>query len=355
MELNEDFKSIIRNYLKAKKNSNNKQKFLGYLEKIILLFNKDIPITESNKEYIESIKKYTYENISYLINKSLSKSNKLANMGVFNLISEGNLECITDTDSTYNYEIYNNEGLTPLHRCINVGDTAILKELFKKGEKIDLVNKDGHTLLEYACLQQDPNVILFLINHGADMKKHLYFRNNIKLHLAINDIDTANIAKICLIDKESSDKIDLNFLFEYITPTTKIGLDDIEFKDFINNISNVVSKFPTDSQNSIITIWKEELSYQLKNQLGCPTNYLEIVLMNMVPFIEYDFNISNRNILTNEIIILIKHLILKNNYIFDIKFSKQLIDKIWEDYKNILSYDYLGLIINHIFSKVRQK
>jgi len=355
MELNEDFKSIIKNYLKAKKSSNNKQKFLSYLERIILLLNKDIPITDSNREYIVSIKQYTYENISYLINKSLSKSNKLANMEVFNLINEGNLECITDTDSVYNYEIYNNEGLTPLHRCVIVGDTTILKELFKKGERIDLVNKDGHTLFEYACLQRDPNVISFLLNHGADMQKHLFFRDNIKLVLSINDIDTANIAKICLIDKESPDKIDLNFLFDYIEPTTHIGLNEIEFKDFINNISNVISKLPTDSQNSIITIWKEELSYQLKNQLGCPTNYLEIVLLNMVPFIEYNFNISNRNILTNEIIILIKHLILKNNYIFDIKFSKQLIDKIWRDYKDILSYDYLGIIINHIFSKVRQK
>ena len=355
MELNEDFKNIIQNYLKAKKSKNNRKKFLIYLERIILLLNKNINIIDSNKEYIDIIKEYTYENIAYLINKSLSKSDKFANQAVFNLISEGKLDSITDTESVYNYEIYNNEGLTPLHRCINVGDTTILKELLKKGEKIDLVNKDGHTLLEYACLQKDPNIICFLLNHGADMQKHLHFRNNMKIHLSINDIDTANIAKICLIEKESNNKIDLSFLFEYIKPTTRIGLDDIEFKDFINNISNVISNLPTDSQNSIITIWKEELSYQLRNQLGCPTNYLEIVLLNMVPFIEYKFNISNQNILTNEIIILIKHLILKNNYIFDTKFSKQLIDKIWCDYKNILSYDYLGIIINHIFSKVKQK
>ena len=35
----------------------------------------------------------------------------------------------------------------------------MMKELLKKGGEIDLVNKNGNALLEYACLQKDPNFI----------------------------------------------------------------------------------------------------------------------------------------------------------------------------------------------------
>ena len=113
-----------------------------------------------------------------------------------------------------------------------MGDTTILKELLKKGEKIDLVNKNGNTLLEYACLQRDPNLILFLINHGANMKKHLFLGIK-KFKLELNDIDTANILKICLLTEGNKNDINLDFLFTYIKPNQKIGLNGIVFKDFI--------------------------------------------------------------------------------------------------------------------------
>ena len=75
--------------------------------------------------------------------------------------------------------------------------------------------------------------------------------------------------------------------------------------------------------------------------------------MNMIPFIDYPFNVTNRNTLTNELIILVKKISLKNNFILDNDFKKNLINKIWMDYNTIVPSDYIGVIINHIFSKIK--
>ena len=114
-----------------------------------------------------------------------------------------------------------------------------------------------------------------------------------------------------------------------------------------------VGKLPQESQDSLTQIWKEELSYSLNNNMGCPNNYLELIIMNIIPFINYPFNVTNRNLLTNELIILIKKMCLNNNYILDVDFKKNLINKIWIDYNEKVSSDYIGVIINNIFSKIK--
>ena len=81
---------------------------------------------------------------------------------------------------------------------------------------------------------------------------------------------------------------------------------------------------------------------------------IRIILLNLVPFIDYPFNISNRNVVTFEIIQLVKYINIKNNYLIDINFNKILINKIWSDYENVLPYDYLGIILSNIFSKIKR-
>ena len=110
-----------------------------------------------------------------------------------------------------------------------------------------------------------------------------------------------------------------------------------------------------EASNTVINIWKEELSYNLNNKLGCPNNYLELILLNLVPFINYPFNVTNRNTLTNELIYTIKKICRDNNYILDINFNKNLINCIWEKYKDVIPYDYIGVILSHIFSKIRKR
>ena len=356
MELDDDLKKIIKYYLKAKSNENDPEKYLKNLEKVVILLNRlDKSKVNINIVYLENIKNYVYNNITKFINNMLIKNNKKVSNDIFNIINEGNINTITETENIYSFDIYNEEGLTPLHKCINLGDTTILKEFLKKGEKIDIVNKEGHTLLEFACLQKDPNVIQFLINHGADMKKHLFFRKNYKVLLKNNDMDLALLTKKCLNCKNEEISCDLKFLLDYINPDTEIGVNDITFGKFLVYLSRLVSELDIDSKNSLITIWKEELSYKLTNKLGCPNNYLELILINLTPFINFEFNVSNRNTVTNELLFLIKKICKDNNYLLDDNFHRLLINKIWIDYKDILPYDFIGVILSHIFSKIKKK
>lgn len=351
-------KKIIKYYFKFKKDretsteiSNN---MLINLEKILVSINKISKENfDANKLYIDYIKNYAIKNIEHIINISLIKNNILIDDKIFKLVNEGNIKEINLLENKYSFKIFDSNGNTPLHNCILLGDNNMLKEFLKKGEYIDSVNENGHTLLEFACLQKDPNIIMFLMNYGAHMKKHLLFRKNNNMLLKLNDIDLANILKICLKDYDKNNKQNkLDFLFEYINPNEEIGINDIKFKDFLIFLNNVLSKLPLESQNSIINIWKEELSYQTTNRFGCPDNNLELILFNLVPFIEYPFNISNKNILMNELIFLIKKLSNENNYLINKKFYINLINKIWDDYKDIISYDYLGILIYQIFNKI---
>lgn len=356
MELDKDLKKVIKYYLRSKENndSNNVLSNLALLEKIVLLISKvEKKNLQFNESYLNNIKDYTFNKINDIISDLLEKNSKTIDSSIFSHISQGKLTTITDTDNIYNYNIYDEEGLTPLHHCIKLGDATILKEFLKKGEKIDIVNRNGNTLLEYACLQKDPNMIMFLLNHGANMQKHLIFRKNKKYFLNINDIDTAILCRLCLETENKNKNIDLSFMLKYISPDEKIGIDDIIFNDFLKNLELFVSSLKKESIESLVNIWKEELDYNLKNKMGCPTNKIEIILMNIVPFIEYPFNVTNRNILTNELIMLVKKISLKNNFILDDEFKKNLINKIWKDYNTIVPSDYIGVIINHIFSKIK--
>ena len=53
--------------------------------------------------------------------------------------------------------------------------------------------------------------------------------------------------------------------------------------------------------------------------------------------------------------ILLKKKCKENNYILDDDFNRLLISKIWIDYKDILPYDFIGIILSNIFSKIKKK
>lgn len=347
-------KNIVKYYLKIKDNLNEKEKYFKYLQKIFILINQiddNYNFEFLSKKYFDSIRNFSHTLMENIINESLTIKNSRVSDNIFELINEGNISSISEVENN-DYKIFNDEGLTPLHKCINLGDTSILKQFLKKGEKIDIVNKNGNTLLEYACLQRDPNLISFISNHGGDMKKHLFFREKFKLKLKVNDIDTAILLKICL-SKGNSESNNLSFLNNYIDEDYEIGLADIKFKVFIKFLEGVVDNLDNESRDNLIEIWKEELSYSLKSNLGCPDNYLELVLINLVPFIDYPFNISNRNVITNELIFSIKNIFVKNNSVNNEEFNINLINFIWKEYEDILPLDYIGIIINNILTNIK--
>jgi hypothetical protein len=340
---------IIKHYQLAQKNLNNINKQFYHLEKTLNYLSK----INSNKKYIREIKFNTFKMIDKLIDNELIKNDNQIDFNIFDSIDQGDLSSLSESDQHTNFNIYDSEGNTPLHRCVKNGDATILKELLKRGENVDTVNKSGHTLLEYACLLKDPNMINLLCEFGADMKKHLYFREKNKDSIIkVNDIDIAILIKKILMSKNKSN-IDISFLNDYIKPDTYVGLGNVKFKHFCIYLANFLSNLSLNKQNTIIEIWKEELNYKLNNNLGCPDNYIEIILINLIPFINYEFNLSNRNYLTLELIFMMKNIIHKNNYLFDEKFNNNIINKIWIDYKH-LPIDYLGTIISHIMLKINK-
>ena len=142
----------------------------------------------------------------------LVNNKKCIDIEIFNPIEQGDLNAITMSESYSNYNIFNDEGSTPLHVCIKNGDTTILKEFLKNGAKIDLNNKNGNTLLEYACQLKDPNLITFLVKHGSSPKKHIFFRDDNKdCKMSNNDIDLSNILKI-ILKNGAENRIDGSFV-----------------------------------------------------------------------------------------------------------------------------------------------
>ncbi len=164
-------------------------------------------------------------------------------------------------------------------------------------------------------------MINFLSAYGADMKKHLEFREGKKYFNNSQQIDIALIEKKVMEFNEIKNwKIkNLEFVFNYINSEEHIDIDysnpknstismeKITVKDFIKKLDYMVSNFSEDSKKSFIDILKDELSYPLAFKLGCPTKPLEIILYNLVPFID-----QNQNLKLNWLISLeVKYSILK--------------------------------------------
>ena len=214
---------------------------------------------ECNKIIIENID-FKKNNINEEINKK-----------IFKIISKGQIDRIRSVQNI-DFNKFNNNGLSPLHYCIKMGDINMMKELLKKGGEIDLVNKNGNTLLEYACLQKDPNFIQEIINYGADMKKHLYFRQgDKKFLLKKNGIDLAIITKMIISNcKENTDTSELDFIFNYIKSDSKIGLNNYDLFFFINGLQNTLNKTNEQFKKTYIEIIKEELEFPLQSIMTCP-------------------------------------------------------------------------------------
>jgi hypothetical protein len=245
---------------------------------------------------------------------------------------------------------------TILHYALRFGDTGFLKHAFFIGSKIDLTDSEGHSLLEFACLQQDPNMINFLIKYGAHLQKHLYFREgNIKFNNQCQYIDIAILIKLLIINNNSENKHNyVEKIKNYVNLEDLIGLDNFKMKDLLKYLNNFLNTISSESSNTYISIIEEEVSFSLQNKLGCPTNKLEIILTNLVPFINYSFNLSIDWIISLELKYLLMKLIKKKKF-NAINIKKELLEEIWEIYiKNkLFKEDYIGILISQWIAKIK--
>jgi ankyrin repeat protein len=364
-------KKYFKNYIDGKniinKNSNKAQEyFKESLELLAELRKNHSDKIQKHKDIINKTETECTNYISLTIESSIeSEFNKpdlkINNNKLLTNLIVGDLELIKNAifgQINFN-ELINKQ--TILHYAIKYGDTTFLKYAFKLGARIDTTNFDGNTLLEYACLEQDPNMINFLGLYGANIQKHLYFRDGTNKYTTNNDSIDINILLKTVIsyipikknNKEINNKIynKLKLIENSINLNEKINLNDNTFRDLFLGLMHLLYKLPETSALTYLSIITEELSYIIiNNKLGCPPNKLEIILTNLVPFIDYPFNISIDWVISLELKYLILKLI-KNS--IDIK--KELMEKLWEIYikSEIIQEDYLGCLISQWIAKIK--
>jgi hypothetical protein len=338
---NDKLKKALQLYIEAKNNITidnikAKEQFKKSLEVLT-----EIKNMEDALKYKQIIQTTEAECIKYLNTDN-----------IFDLVTKNCLDRIKKIEHI-NYRELNSNGNTILHHAIDVGDLSILKELLKKGGMIDTVNGDGHTLLEYACLKKDPNVISFMIMHGADMKKHLFFRKgDKKLYLHKSDIDLAILLKLITSNSLNKPPNYQSFacIEKFFNINELIGLEKFTVKEILIGLHYMFLN--KESYKTYITILLEELSeYEINKSIKCIHNKIDIILTNLVPFINYPFHVACIFILKNEIKYLITN-ILKNN---KDNIKEILMEQLFNIYikSNLFKEDYIGIIVYNILSKIK--
>lgn len=344
---NKKISKYFKAYLTGKKYyETNKEKSLEYFKLCIKISNDIKQLDKYNDIIIDT----ETECNKYL----LSENNVKEKVNLFELIETGDCKILENYKyGDLDFSIYNEEGLTPLHYAIKYGDTLFLKHSLILGGCIDQINNMGHTLLEYACLEKDPNMINFLTDHGADINKHVLFRNNKLFNIKKEtEIDILLISRyILLIENKYDNYKYLDFLFKYIDKESILYITNnnninIYTKDFIIKLDNLMDITNETFRETYLNIIKEELDFDLKCKLVCPKNKIEILLYNLIPFIDLNIMLRNRWLISLEIKFnIIK--IFKNNYVNNEK-KKYIINKLYEDYikTNILPEGLIQIIIS---------
>jgi hypothetical protein len=270
---------------------------------------------------------------------------------VFQLIDESDINEIKKIDNI-NFREINSDGNTVLHHCINIGDTSILKELLKKGGCIDQVNGNGNTLLEYACLNKDPNLINFLLKHGANMNKHLFFRKNFtEAYLNKSDIDSAILLKLVIKNCKDKDNSLFAFLENYFSWNELVGLNKHTIMDLSIGLTTMFkNKKCYETFKQLIV---DDLNNYKGNNLKKRINKVDLILYNLIPFINYPYNIGNNVILKNELKYLIKNTLKKNKN----NYKNILLNEIFDIYikTGLFPEDYIGILVYQLISKLQKK
>jgi len=344
-------KKCLKSYLTAKKYyESDTDKSFEYFKQCIKILNdiKDnkIKIDNSYLELIDETEtecsRYITMTIENTMNRSIPKSNMVntSKDELFEMIEKGSIDKLKAYKyGEVDFKIYNNNGLSPLHFAISYGDTTFLKLAFKLGANVDMTNTMGHTLLEFACLERDPNMISFLNLYGANMKKHLEFRDGNRILGYGDSMDIMLLEKYVLLGNHINTECKyLNWIGEYIDMKDTIDIQlsnkiPITNEQFILRLDNMISEFPEESRNTYLSIIKEELDGELNYKLGCPNKKIEILLYNLVPFIDFKFNLSLNWLLSLEIKFIILK-ILKNKVKINTKQLK-------EELKEILYLSYI--------------
>jgi ankyrin repeat protein len=364
----ENEKQLIENKKKIKKCIRSYQEGLKLIEinknKSFEYFNQSLKyknlVSKDNteKHILEALEETENECNKYInltIEKTIEREDIInIDIDLFDAIEKGEPDLLKNIKS-YNFLIYDEDGNTLIHKAIKWGDTKFIKMMLTKGAPINITNKAGTTPLEFAVLNQNQTIIDFLLDNGADMKKHLEFRkDNNKTKSFQNYIDCSIILKIIFSNVECDDIKELTFIFDYLKKEELIGFNEYTYENLIKCLATLLNKINNDNKKTYLRILKEELRHNLKFNLCCPYNKLEILLTYLVPFIDYPFNITEEWYINLEL----KYLIIKEfkkKNILDNQFYENVDNYLQENYidNNILKFDYLHNLIARWVSKIK--
>ena len=332
-------KKALKYYLKLKENENNESKGLGFANKSLSY----IQQIKDKKKYISVIEETEEYCNNYIKLSAIPTQSKkhLQYDEILEFIKKGDLKSfdnvtISPKDLTKN----NGDGITPLHLCVELGDTTILKKLLNYDVSINTINSKGNTLIEYACLCGDPNMVKFLTNHGALIKKNLFLRDKqVKIRLKTNNLDCACISKLMLMNSYKKKlKPKFEILKKYIKFEDICGFGNFTVENLLIGIGHSIDDVSLETYLNIIL---EELAYDIKNELFCYKNKVEVLIYNLLPFIEYKFNITQENVYLMELYFLKKK--YNKKYLIDILFKSYI--------GNLVPEDFIGVQIKKIINK----
>ena len=368
-------KKCLKSYLIAKKNYDTDiYKAYKYFKQCAILLEhlkknkKEINKDLLNETEIECNKYISNVIFNYIENPIIYvKNNNIYDNKLFDLIEIGNIDILKKSNyGDINFNIYNSYGLSPLHYAIKYSDISFIKNALKLGASIDHTNLYGNTLLEYACLEKDPNMINFLLEYGANMEKHLIFRESRKYFNRGDNIDIILLQKYIMDFNNDNDTNYLDWIYTFINKNDKIDLeyadtDDITISKniitiemFIIQLNKILSSLNDDYRNTYIDIIKEELNYDIIFKLECPKNKIDIILYNLIPFINYNNTFHLMWLISLEIKFLI-YKIFKNKIKINFKELKnELLELIFDIYikNNIISEGLLQIIVLQWISKI---
>lgn len=378
VENNKKIKKCLKSYLTAKKYyDTDLDKSFEYFKQCIRLLN-DIKTSSRVKDDFLNImnetetecSRYITETIHKTIDRPIIKQSTLdnENMELFEMIKIGDISRLKGLKyGDIDFNIQDENGLTPLHYAITYGDISFLKQCFRLGACIDMTNKAGHTLLEMACLEKDPNMINFLLTYGADMKKHLLFRQGKKYYNKGNHIDFLLLQKIIMdIDSVNVSQDHFNSLKQHLNLDESISIETcdqnnslqsmgkITLGDFLINLNIMVDKFDPISRETYLNILKEELGFSLQSKLGCPNSKIEIILYNLCPFIDYN-NLKVSWILSQEIKYIILRVLRNKSKININELKQELAEILYSSYikNNIVPEGLVQTIVLQWISKIK--
>jgi len=150
----------------------------------------------------------------------------------------------------------------------------------------------------------------------------------------------------------------MDWIFKYIDKLEPLDIQESSDTKTLTNltliqcIDNILSTLSNEMRTTYLDIINEELQYELHFKLGCPHNIIEIILYNIIPFIDYNENLRYDWLISLEIKFLILK-ILKNKVKINTKQLKLELKELLESSYSNVSNGMIQTLVLQWLNKIK--